>query len=125
MNDYYHALYNYNLAFNIDSNNNEAILGILKVNYLKKNYASNMNFSIHLDLNFINDPWIFIFLAKSNYESYKNDNNSKENYLEEEKYHKTAAFLNLAYNISNEDVFVVKKIVNMLYKIQFYTNVKL
>lgn len=85
-----------------------------------------MNFSNNIDFNCIKDPWIFIYLAKSNYEVYKNyEGDSDESFIQEEKLQKTAAFLNLAYKISKKEFLIVSKIVQLLYKIQFFNYVSL
>lgn len=124
--DHAQSIYNYNIAFNINPNDERAVLGILKVNYSKNNYSGNISFSNNINFNTVTDPWIFIYLAKSNYEIHKNDDkdNSADS-QDENELQKTAAFLNLGYKISKKDFLVVSKIVQLLFKIKYYNYVSL
>lgn len=114
---------NFNQAHLLCVTNETAILGILKINFAMKKYDKNMEIGLRLDYSIIKNPWIFVFIAKSNYYVVEQHSTTLLETEEENRHQKTVMYLNLAYKLSKKKFEVIVKIIQLLFKIKMFNYV--
>ena len=117
------ALNNFNQAHLINATNEGAILGILKINFAMKKHEKNIEMGLRMDYSIVKNPWIFVFIAKSNYHVVEQSSVPVLETEEEDKHQKTVMYLNLAYKLSKKKFEVIVKIIQLLFRIRMFNYV--